>query len=266
MKRTFAITLLLALSCASASCGNETLEVMDSSATKDGVTLTLTSAATKRYSSGFTYTFEGTLQNNAAEGITQVAYTVVLIGKDGKELTSYDLVYDAEDVAIRPNAQVNFTSDAIIWRNTSVPASVKLSAISVKTEAELPPAHVPKEGEYLYQALRDKNLENIKEEPPVKLSLYVDQGGSGRTAIFREGAVLDKAVELFCAIQIGKESEEWVTDNYNGITLTWENGSESHISLNLYNLELSVHSKLRIYDLQHLDEFWSFCSDYLGKC
>ncbi|MBO7709169.1 MAG: leucine-rich repeat domain-containing protein [Lachnospiraceae bacterium] len=125
--------------------------------------------------------------------------------------------------------------------------------------------HIPQKGEYLYQALGDENLEKIKEEPPAELSFHVDQGGYGRTATFTEGEALDRAVELLCGIRIGEESGEWVTDNYNGIYLTWKDGSYTGISLNLRNLEHSVHSTLHTYELENLDEFWSYAADYLTE-
>ena len=99
----------------------------------------------------------------------------------------------------------------------------------------------------------------------MELSFHVDQGGYGRTATFTKGEALDRAVELFCAIQIGEESGEWVTDNYNWIRLTWEDGSYTGISLNLANLEYFVHSTSHTYELNGLDEFWTYCAGYLEE-
>ena len=111
----------------------------------------------------------------------------------------------------------------------------------------------------------DEKLARIKEEPPVALSFHVDQGGYGRTATFNKGDALDQAIGLLCAIRIGKETNEWVTDNYNWIELTWEDGSYTDISLNLYNLEYFVHSTPHCYTLENLDEFWSYCAGYLEE-
>ena len=99
----------------------------------------------------------------------------------------------------------------------------------------------------------------------MELYFHIDQGGYGRTATFTEGEELDRAVELLCGIQIGEESNEWVTDNYNWIGITWADGSHSGISLNLSNLEYSIHSSLHTYELEHLGEFWAFCYDYLEE-
>ena len=130
---------------------------------------------------------------------------------------------------------------------------------------EKPPVHIPQAGEYLYQALNDEKLANIKEEPPVELSFHVDLGGYGRTAVFKEKSALDQAVSLLCGIKIGEESGEWVTDNYNWIRLTWEDGTGTFISLNLNNLEYFTESVPRTWRLEDLDKFWSYASGYLEE-
>ena len=54
-----------------------------------------------------------------------------------------------------------------------------------------------------------------------------------------------------------------VTDNYNWIRLVWEDGSESYISLNLRNLEHSIHSIPHIYRLENLEAFWSYAEGFV---
>ena len=243
------------------------LEVLGSPASLDGVTVALETAMAVQDADGggFTYAFTGMLENNADEGIMQVIYTISLIDGNGDTFRSFAEIYDGEDTAIPPHAKLDFTHDGIRWGKQSVPAAVEIGVSSVKTETELPPEHAPRPGEYLYQALGSEKLAHILEEPPVELSFHVDQGGYGRTATFRSGEALDRAVELLCAIRIGEESGEWVTDNYTGIGLTWADGSYTGISLNLYNLECSVHSSLRTYTLENLDAFWSYCAGYLEE-
>ena len=243
------------------------LEIVNSPAELDGVTVALDSATAVRdpETGAFTYAFIGALENGSDEGVMQVTYTFALIDENGEEFRSFSEIYDGEDAAMPPHATISFAHDGIRWGKQSVPVAVKIGVASVKTEAELPPARVPRKGEYLYQAVGDEKLANIREDKPVELSFHVDQGGYGRTATFKAGAALDKAVELFCAIRIGEESGEWVTDNYNWIGLTWEDGTRSGVSLNLSNLEYSIHSTLHTYELENLDDFWSYCAAYLEE-
>ncbi len=246
--------------------GEKALKIIGSPASKDGVTVTLEKAtASPPDNLGFTYAFSGTIENNSDEGIMQVIYTFALIDEDGEEYRSFGHVYDGEDEALPPGGLVEFSLDDVRWGLQSIPASVEIGISTVKTESELPPVHVPETGEYLYRALGDEKLSNIKKEPPVELSFHVDQGGYGRTAVFKKGKELDKALELFCKIKIGEESREWVTDNYNWISLKWADGSETGISLNLRNLEYSAHSNTHTFELKNLDEFWTYCAKSLKE-
>lgn len=243
------------------------LEISNSQASRDGVTVTLEKAAAERKTDPdrYEYSFSGTIDNNSDEGIMKVIYTFALYDVNGEEFRSFGEVYDGEDTAIPPHTSITFSHEGIKWGPQSVPASVSIGIGFVQTESELPPAHIPQEGEYLYQALGDEKLANIREKPPVEVAFHIDQGGYGRTATFDKGGSLDKAIELLCDIRIGKETEEWVTDNYNWISLTWEDGSETCISLNLRNLEYSIHSTPHVFELEHLDTFWSYASDYLSE-
>lgn len=242
------------------------LEILGSPAEMDGVAVALEKAAAGRSDTGgFTYSFSGTIENNSDEGIMEVVYTLTFIDTAGEEFRSFAEVYDGEDTAIPPHGKIGFSHDDIRWGPQSVPASISLGIRDVKTETELPPAHVPREGDYLYQTLDDPKLANMKAEPPVELSFHVDQSGYGRTAVFRQGSGLDRAMELFCDIRIGEESGEWVTDNYNWINLTWEDGTNTIVSLNLNKLEYSVHSSLHTWNLEHLDEFWAYAAGYLEE-
>ena len=242
------------------------LEILGSPASQGDVTVVLDKATAKKNGkTGYEYSFSGTIENNSDEGIMKVIYTFALIDENGEEYRSFGEVFDGEDTAIPPHTTIEFSHDGIKWGPQSIPAVVSLGISSVKTETELPPAHIPQKGEYLYQTLGDEKLAKIKEEPPVELYFHIDQGGYGRTATFTEGEELDRAVELLCGIQIGEESNEWVTDNYNWIGITWADGSHSGISLNLSNLEYSIHSSLHTYELENLGEFWAFCYDYLEE-
>ena len=239
------------------------LEIIDSPAEQRGVTVTLSEAKAQRDDIGYSYSFSGTIENNSDEGIMEVIYSFALYDEAGEKFRSFNIVYDGEDTSIAPGTKIDFSHEDIRWGLQSVPASVSIGIYSVKTDTELKPAHVPKPGDYLYQTLDDEKLANIKNEPPVKLAFHVDHGGFGRTAVFTEGEGLDRAVELFCEIKIAGESGEFVTDNYNWISITWADGTTSGIGLNLNNLEYSVHSTFHTYSLENLYEFRAYADGYL---
>ena len=240
------------------------LEITDSSASLDDVTVTLSTATAQRMAKPdrYEYSFSGTIENHSDEGIMRVIYTFALADDSGDVFFRFSETYDGLDKAIPPHSKISFSHEGVKWGAQSVPHSVSVDISSVKTETELPPARIPQQGEYLFKVY-DEKLANIRKEPPVMLSFHVDQGGYGRTATFTKGEALKKAVELFCKIRIGEESRSSVTDNYNGIRLCWEDGTESLINLNLYDLEFEIHSMPHSYHLEHLDDFWDYTSAFL---
>ena len=54
---------------------------------------------------------------------------------------------------------------------------------------------------------------------------------------------------------------EFVTDNYNGMIFTFEDGTEIYLGLNLKNLEYQVYNGTRVYELEQFDEFWGWMND-----
>ena len=248
------------------SCGTEGgLKITGSPASKDGVTVTLEKATAERrtHPDRYEYSFSGTIKNTSDEGVMKVIYTFELSDKNGEVFRSFGEVYDGVDKALAPNASVPFSIDGVKWGAQSIPASVEIGISSVSKESELHAVKAPQAGDHLYQVLGDEKLANIEAEPPVELSFHVDQGGYGRTATFGKGEQLDRAVALLCDIRIAGEVDEWVTDNYNWISLTWEDGSSTFISLNRNNLEYYIHSVPHIYKLENLSAFWNYAAEYL---
>ena len=170
-----AIDLKTWLSDLALSARGKDLEILGSPAAQGDVTVTLEKATAERKDSPkrFEYAFSGTIENNSDEGIMRVVYTFALLDENGEEFRSFAEVYDGEDTAIEPHTTVAFSHSGIRWGPQSVPAAVSVGISSVKTETELPPAHIPQEGEYLFQTLDDEKLARIKEEPPVSLSFHV---------------------------------------------------------------------------------------------
>lgn len=247
--------------------GERVLGIIDSPAGMKGVTVTLeqATAVRERRPEAYTYTLTGTLENTSDEEIMQVIYTFALIDENGEEFRSFGEVFDGEEEALPPHTKIDFVHDGIRWGRQSVPAAVRVGISSVQTKSELPPVRLPRTGEFLYEALGDQKLANIREEMPTELRFHVDQGGYGRTAVFTKGEGLEEAVALLCDIRIGAESGEWVTDNYNWISLAWPDSSHTGISLNLYNLEVYAHSRTHTYRLENLEPFLTYCAGYLQE-
>ena len=121
----------------------------------------------------------------------------------------------------------------------------------------LPLIHLPQEGELLVKALSDQHMEHIEEDHPVKIEIRIDRGGDLSETTIKDKEMIRELVDAFSKIQIGKQTWEVVTDNYNRFVFTFSDGTEVIISLNLKNLELHSYHGYQYYELDEFDEFWN---------
>jgi hypothetical protein len=257
MKKVFIVLLVVVLCLSSFGCGTR---IVVGTATLNGVTAALSNTNIQRNKNGRTViTSDVKITNDSEDNIMVVKFTLSCLDKDGNELCALPFTYNGQDKAIAPGAMVEYQ----VGTQKSIDGDIKAVSIRLmetKTDAEVPPIHLPITGEFLYEALNNENLKNIVNEPPTKIVVGIDQGGYLREAVLSDSEVLAQAVELFTAIRIGEETDTCVTDNYNYIIFTWTDGSETRISLNLKNLEVSVYKRWHYYELENMDSFWNMAS------
>ena len=197
------------------------------------------------------------IENTSDVPLMQVVYTVSLLDENGEVLRSYGETYTATDGAIEPGEKRVDVQQGCRWKDDGSPISLAIGIGTVSTIEEMPPVHLPERGEPLYAALGDEHLANIANEPPVSITVGIDQGGYLREAVYDTPDGVARMVGLFCKARIGAPTEEWVTDNYNYIWFEWADGTGSGISINLANLEFSAYGTYYMYELEDLGEFWS---------
>ena len=248
---------LLCLSFLSA-CGLP-LKRLERVSEKDGVRLTLKrcSAMKKKYSATF-FSYDATIENLTDEGIMKVAYNLIVYDRDGNVLYTFAQRYYGETSVIPPGGSYSIHSDDLRRKLDRRAAALGVEITEVRTESELPIVTLPQSGQYLYEAVGDAKLANIKNEAPAEIRFGIDRGGSLREAVITSDEEIAQAVALLTEIRIGEEVDEFVTDNYNYISFTWADGSTSGVSLNLRNLELSVRGTPHLYTLDGLSAFWSY--------
>ena len=200
------------------------------------------------------------LANRSNVGIMEVKYALTLRDKHGEELDEIIWSWKGQDTPIAPNGGVEDLAEG----QTELSGKVKqidLRVLEVVTEEERPPIHVPKAGEYLYQALSDPHIQEIEQNPPTSIKLWIDRGGAMNEAEITDSAEIDRLVEAFRRIRIHGETEEFVTDNYNGIAMTFADGESCFISLNLTNLEYNLYGNSHLYELDDFGDFWSLMNE-----
>ncbi|MBQ2658318.1 MAG: hypothetical protein IJF87_07115 [Erysipelotrichaceae bacterium] len=208
---------------------------------------------------GFTLIQLNTLITNRSDNeISAVTYELQLLDGNGELIKSYKKTYFGEDKSISRDQSV---SDYYGFQDRleKQPEAYALKVVEVKDTEELPLIHLPLPDEYLYQAI---GLERLDSELPNRILVYIDHMGA-REEINIEGEEnLTIITDLFCKIKIAKETDAWVTDNYNGIIFYFADGTSKSISLNLYNLEIRNHNIEHIYELADLGPFMQACSYY----
>lgn len=201
------------------------------------------------------FTVDTRLTNHSDTGIMEITYKMYFLDKNGEEMNTVTGIYNGQDTPLRPDGSVLHQRSGQ-FRADNKPKGITVEVLSVKTEEEMPPIHVPKEGDPLYLCLSDHHLENIKEEMPVSVKFRIDHGGNLDEAVLDSPEIIREFVDRFTQVRIEKEFDMWVTDNYNGISMLFSDGEDVIIDLNLRNLEYIIYGQEHIYTLMDDDPLW----------
>ena len=203
------------------------------------------------------FKIDSELQNNSDQGIMEIQYQLRFLEKAGEEIVEVTCKFNGQDTPLKPGTSVtNNCSGA--FKGEREPDSVSIEISKVITEEEMPPIYVPKAGDNLYQVLNDPNLENILEEPPVSVKMWIDHGGVVDEGVIESPEEIAEFVKAFTLVKIREETNIWVTDNYNGLIMEFANGDSYLISLNLHNLEYTIYGYEHIFTLMDAELFWEF--------
>ena len=229
---------------------------------KDGVKVTLANVSYSKMNARDTLVrMDVTVENGTNEDLSEVFFEADYLDEKG-DIIAVGRHFYSEDEAVPAGGSAKKEESRFVMEfGGRIPSSLNVRVTSVKTVRERPLAHVPEEGEYLYQAMSDARLANMKNEPPKKMEIGIDQMGYLRTAVFTEKDDLEEAVNLFMAIQIGSPDAPDVTDNYNYIHFTWNDGSESMIHIDLDVLACEINGRYRTYGLEHLEPLFALAYD-----
>lgn len=201
------------------------------------------------------FRIETELTNNSDSCIMGIEYRICFLDENGEDLDHAAPKFNGQDTPLKPgDSTVHYRGGQ--FKSDVIPSGIRYEILNVKTEEEMPPIHVPKAGEFLYQALNDHNLHNIIEEPPVSVELWIDRGGARDEGILETPEEIAEFVEAFTKVRIESDNGEWVTDNYNGLSMTFANGETYHISLLLHDLEYNIYGEWHIYKLTDAEDLW----------
>ena len=206
------------------------------------------------------YYVEVDLTNESDEEIMEVKVGLKFYDDQGTEIFSGWDVYNGQDTPAAPGENVSLEIRGRM-DYPEEPASYEVSVLEVYTSKEKPPIHIPQKGGLLYQEYDEEHIKNITSDMPTRIDFWIDRMGALSEAEIEDEATISRVVDAFSQIEIGQETWEVVTDNYNGMIFTFEDGAEICISLNLKNLEYRVYNGVRIYELEHFDNFWTLMNE-----
>ena len=201
-----------------------------------------------------------TLKNISDKEIMKVVYQLDFYDKEQNLLFTINPAWNGIDTPLYHGESITFDY-AFQEYTDSKPASVTITVTDVLDSVEVPPVHLPQPGEYLYEAINNDHIKNIKNDLPTRIEIVIDHGGDLETAVIEDKETIQKIVDAFTQVKIDAETEEWVTDNYNSIVFTFADSSNAYISLNLKNLEINVYNQVHIYTLENLSSLWSIMNE-----
>lgn len=254
MKRLFKLLGVVGLMICFSACQSN-VAIAKGLDEKDGVEVKVSSVHTNFISetkaTEITQTVE--ISNYTDNEIMKVAYKLIYLDKDGKELKSISDRFVGENTPIKPG-ETKEINDTFKTRLDGDLAMVDVKIEEIKDTKEMEPIHLPEKGKPLYKEYGSDLLASLDTNKPTKIELLIDHGGDQTTYTLTSQEDIDKAVAAFKKVTIGEETYEFVTDNYNWISFTFADGQEVFISLNLYNMEYSGY-EYHLYELDHLSEF-----------
>ena len=117
------------------------------------------------------------------------------------------------------------------------------------------------EGAYLYEALGIEHISSIGEDLPTAVHIVIDHMGMQEIADVTDETQITELVEAFQAVKIGKQSNEFTTDNYNLIGFEFADGTNVSLNLNLKSLEIYRNDQWELYELECFDDLWNLMND-----
>ena len=198
------------------------------------------------------------ITNNSDLELMYVKFCIHFLDKGGNELFVFTPAWKAEEHPLKKNETATYE---VAFQEEHKAEKISIEILETKDTSEISPQHVPQKGEYLYEALNDEHINNIKNEKPVSMYIQIDHMGAQEVADITDEEKLNRLVEEFVKIKIGDPTDLFVTDNYNGIGFMFADGATYYMSLNMYNLETNINGNMHMYELEDFGPFWTLCDE-----
>ncbi len=195
----------------------------------------------------YIFSISSTLKNDGERKLTSITFLIDFIGGEETVFTDTEN-WLGVDRSLDQWQSVAYES-GFQSKLAKKPEKITVRVKELKDVAELPLYHLPLPGEYLYQAIDDEHINQIKEKMPVKVIIQIGSIAGIRSENVEDAEQIRKIVEAFCSTKIFKREYAMVTDNDNALCFEFADGYKYIIRFNMTNLELYVFGRYYLYSL-----------------
>lgn len=205
----------------------------------------------------FSYIFSvrRTIKNLGNRDLSCVKSLISFYDEEGNKLDESWSEYYGFDKALLPGSSVE-TEEGFQIKLDKRPSQIKIGIMEIKDTTEMPLCHLPLIGEYLYEALDDEHLKQMKDNKPVSVTAGVAMMGTIVSAASDDPQMIEQVITAFNKVRIRGSSQIWVTDNDNYVIFTFADGTKSGARFNQDKLELMIRHKNFLYELEDLQDLF----------
>ena len=120
-------------------------------------------------------------------------------------------------------------------------------------------------GEKLIMFLPDAKLKQLPDTLPRALQATLHQDGLTKEVLLVDSEELAYAASLLAMVEVKDRINEPTSNINNSITVLWQDGTSSFISLNGRNLEATVKGEGALFRLQGFDELWLYLESFVEQ-
>lgn len=203
------------------------------------------------------------LENKSDVALMRISCDSDFVGTDGEIIENAVCYCDYHKNPMQPGETREHYVFRWIYDGERV-ANIALAITKVVTIEEEPPLPEPKLGETLFSFYQREDIsafaDGFYEEMPVKAVIFMDSWNQAEVEL-TDADDITAVFEAIKQIRVEKQSDVYVTDNYNKITFILADGREFGFSFNRYNLDYDDN----VYELSGDEDLWELLRGILGE-
>jgi len=200
-------------------------------------------------------------ENKSDTALMRISCESDFMGADGEIIENAVCYCDYHKNPMQPGETREHHVQRWIYDGERV-ANIALAITKVVTIEEEPPLPEPKLGETLFSFYQREDIsafaDGFYEEMPIKAVVFMDSWNQAEVEL-TDTADITAVFEAMKQISVEKQSDVYVTDNYNKITFILADGREFGFNFNRFNLEYDDN----VYELSGDDALWELLRDVL---